>query len=96
MRHSFASQALVNGVGIAHVAELLGHVDTSMVSSHYAHPAGNIALSDVSYDHGDVIFTSQPDRFFDQSFARRLQQMLLAKHFGSSAVALSGQAGFVS
>ncbi|MBI3408182.1 MAG: site-specific integrase [Planctomycetes bacterium] len=40
MRHSFATQALVNGVGIAHVAELLGHVDTSMVSQHYAHLAG--------------------------------------------------------
>jgi site-specific recombinase XerD len=36
MRHSFATQALVNGVGIAHVAELMGHVDTSMVSQHYA------------------------------------------------------------
>lgn len=42
MRHSFATQALVNGVGIAHVAELLGHVDTSMVSQHYAHLAGNV------------------------------------------------------
>jgi integrase len=42
MRHSFATQALVNGVGIAHVAELMGHVDTSMVSSHYAHLAGNV------------------------------------------------------
>ena len=41
-RHSFATQALVNGVGIAHVAELMGHVDTSMVSSHYAHLAGNV------------------------------------------------------
>jgi integrase len=42
MRHSFATQALVNGVGIAHVAELMGHVDTSMVASHYAHLAGNV------------------------------------------------------
>jgi site-specific recombinase XerD len=42
MRHSFATQALVNGVGIAHVAELMGHVDTSMVSQHYAHLAGNV------------------------------------------------------
>lgn len=42
MRHSFATQALVNGVGIAHVAELMGHVDTSMVSHHYAHLAGNV------------------------------------------------------
>ncbi len=42
MRHSFATQALVNGVGIAQVAELMGHVDTSMVSQHYAHLAGNV------------------------------------------------------
>jgi integrase/recombinase XerD len=42
MRHSFATNALVNGVGIAQVAELLGHVDTSMVSAHYAHLAGNV------------------------------------------------------
>src|SRR5262249_21782967 len=42
LRHSFATQALVNGVGIAQVAELLGHVDTSMVSGHYAHLAGNV------------------------------------------------------
>ncbi len=41
-RHSFATQALIKGVGIAHVAELLGHVDTTMVSQHYAHLAGNI------------------------------------------------------
>lgn len=42
MRHSFATQALVNGVGIAQVAELLGHVDTTMVSQHYSHLAGNV------------------------------------------------------
>src|SRR5262249_34353459 len=42
MRHSFATQALINGIGIAHVAELLGHVDTTMVSQHYAHLAGNV------------------------------------------------------
>lgn len=41
-RHSFATTALMNGVGIAHVAELMGHVDTSMVSEHYAHLAGNV------------------------------------------------------
>lgn len=41
-RHSFATQALINGVGIAHVAELMGHVDTTMVSQHYAHLAGNV------------------------------------------------------
>lgn len=33
-RHSYASEALENGVGIAQVAELLGHVDTRMVSKH--------------------------------------------------------------
>jgi integrase len=42
MRHSFATNALVRGVGIAQVAELMGHVDTQMVSQHYAHLAGNI------------------------------------------------------
>lgn len=36
-RHSYASDALVNGVGIAEVAELLGHTDTRMVSKHYGH-----------------------------------------------------------
>lgn len=41
-RHAFATTALVNGVGIAQVAELLGHVDTSMVSGHDAHLAGNV------------------------------------------------------
>lgn len=41
-RHSFATQALINGVGIAHVAELMGHVDTTMVSQHYSHLAGNV------------------------------------------------------
>lgn len=36
-RHSYASGALENGVGIAQVAELLGHTDTRMVSRHYGH-----------------------------------------------------------
>jgi integrase len=36
-RHSYASEALERGVGIAHVAELLGHSDTRMVSAHYGH-----------------------------------------------------------
>jgi integrase/recombinase XerD len=36
-RHSFATEALERNVPIATVAELLGHVDTKMVSSHYAH-----------------------------------------------------------
>jgi integrase len=41
-RHSFATDALVNGVGIAQVAELLGHTSTEMVMRHYSHIAGNI------------------------------------------------------
>ena len=36
-RHSYASEALENGDGIAQVAELLGHTDTRMVSRHYGH-----------------------------------------------------------
>jgi integrase len=36
-RHSYASEALEKGVGIAQVAELLGHSDTRMVSKHYGH-----------------------------------------------------------
>jgi integrase len=41
-RHSFATDALVNGVGIAQVAELLGHTSTEMVMKHYSHIAGKI------------------------------------------------------
>ena len=41
-RHSFATDALVNGVGIAQVAELLGHTSTEMVMRHYSHIAGKI------------------------------------------------------
>jgi integrase len=37
LRHSYATEALERGVGIAQVAELLGHVDTRMVSQHYGH-----------------------------------------------------------
>lgn len=36
-RHSFATDALTNGVGIAQVAELLGHTSTDMVMRHYQH-----------------------------------------------------------
>ena len=36
-RHSFATDALENGVGVAQVAELLGHKDTQMVMQHYQH-----------------------------------------------------------
>jgi integrase len=41
-RHSFATDALVGGVGIAQVAELLGHTSTDMVMRHYSHIAGKI------------------------------------------------------
>ncbi len=40
--HSFATDALINGVGIAQVAELLGHTSTEMVMRHYSHIAGKI------------------------------------------------------
>jgi hypothetical protein len=40
----------------------------------------DFALSDESYDDSDVIFASQPVRFSDQSFARRLRQILLSKN----------------
>jgi integrase len=36
-RHTFTTDALVNGVPIATVAELLGHQSTQMVSQHYSH-----------------------------------------------------------
>ena len=41
-RHSFATDALTRGVGVAQVAELLGHADTSMVSRHYGHLANQV------------------------------------------------------
>lgn len=36
-RHTWTTNALLQGVGIAATAELLGHTDTSMVSRHYGH-----------------------------------------------------------
>lgn len=36
-RHSFVTDALMNGVGVAEVAELLGHTSTDMVMRHYSH-----------------------------------------------------------
>jgi integrase len=36
-RHTYATEALVNGVGIAQVSELLGHTSTCMVMKHYGH-----------------------------------------------------------
>lgn len=41
-RHSFATDALTSGVGVAQVAELLGHRDTAMVCRHYGHLADQI------------------------------------------------------
>lgn len=41
-RHTWATQALVNGVGVAQVAELMGHRDISMVSSVYSHLADQV------------------------------------------------------
>jgi integrase len=41
-RHTWATQALVNGVGVAQVAELMGHSDTSMVSKVYSHLADQV------------------------------------------------------
>ena len=41
-RHSFATQALVNGAGAAQVAELLGHTSIEMVSRVYGHLAGEV------------------------------------------------------
>lgn len=35
-RHAFASDALVSGVPIATVAELMGHASTTMISKHYS------------------------------------------------------------
>jgi integrase len=36
-RHSFATDALANGLPEAHVAELLGHTSTKMLQTHYGH-----------------------------------------------------------
>jgi integrase len=36
-RHTFATDALANGVPDAQVAELLGHSGTAMLPRHYAH-----------------------------------------------------------
>ncbi|QEL17781.1 tyrosine-type recombinase/integrase [Limnoglobus roseus] len=42
VRHTYATNALVNGVGVAQVAELLGHTSTEMVSSTYGHLAEQV------------------------------------------------------
>ncbi len=36
-RHTFATDSLENGVGLAEVAELLGHADTDQLMKHYQH-----------------------------------------------------------
>ncbi len=41
-RHSYATHALMNGVGVAQVAELMGHTSTEMVSKTYSHLADQI------------------------------------------------------
>ena len=41
-RATYATNALEQGVGIAQVAELLGHVDTKMVSQHYSMPSQQV------------------------------------------------------
>jgi integrase len=41
-RHTFATDALINGVGLAQVAALLGHSSTTMVSTTYSHIAANL------------------------------------------------------
>jgi site-specific recombinase XerD len=46
-RHSFATDLLVNGVGIAQVTELLGHTSTDMVMRHsYTFPHRRITVYD--------------------------------------------------
>lgn len=42
-RASFTTEALQNGVGVAQVAELLGHQDTTMVMKHYSRIRDNVA-----------------------------------------------------
>ena len=39
LRHTFISQAVMNGVPLAVVAEVVGHRDLRMISEHYAHLA---------------------------------------------------------
>ena len=43
LRHTYATDALDNGVGIAQVAELLGHTEHRMVSKHYGHLSQKVA-----------------------------------------------------
>ena len=41
IRHTFATDSLLNGVGMQETAELMGHADTQMLSRHYQHIAAN-------------------------------------------------------
>ncbi|REJ65580.1 MAG: site-specific integrase [Planctomycetota bacterium] len=41
LRHTFATDALLNEVGMQETAELLGHCDTQMLSRHYQHIAAH-------------------------------------------------------
>ena len=41
-RHTFCTDALVNGVGVAQVAELMGHTATDMVTAVYSKLAGQV------------------------------------------------------
>lgn len=42
-RHTYCTDALVNGVGVAQVAELMGHTGTDMVTSVYSKLSGQVA-----------------------------------------------------
>jgi integrase len=42
-RHTYCTEALVNGVGVAQVAELMGHVGTDMVTSVYSKLSQQVA-----------------------------------------------------
>jgi integrase len=44
LRHGFATDALAAGVPDAHVAELLGHANTSQLHKHYSHLATRVRL----------------------------------------------------
>jgi integrase len=41
LRHTFATEAIIGGVDLLTVAELMGHADPSMIATHYAHLARN-------------------------------------------------------
>lgn len=41
-RHSFATKAILNGVDLESLRTLMGHVDVTMLSKHYAHLVGEV------------------------------------------------------